>query len=72
MVGSAYVSTLRISYTGLFNLSGFDSYLISPFTEFNVSLTGACNQFSALYGDGIFPQLAIIVARDSSCGQTEA
>ena len=63
MIGSVYLGVWRVSDSGLLNMSGLDSYLVSLFTEFEMKLVGAYDQFPALYGDGIFPQLATIVAR---------
>jgi len=63
MIGSVYLGAWRVSDSGLLNMSGLDSYLVSLFTEFEMKLVGAYDQFPALYGDGIFPQLATIVAR---------
>ena len=63
MVGSVYLGAWRVSDSGLLNMSGLDRYLTSLFNEFNMRLIGAFNQYPAVYGDGIFPQLATIVAR---------
>ena len=63
MFGSIYIASLRVSDSGLLNMSGLDAYLSNLFREFNMQLINAFGQFPALYGDGIFPQLATIVAR---------
>ena len=43
-----------------------DIYLSTLFREFNIRIYDAYNQFPLSYGDGVFPQLAIIVARYST------
>ena len=63
MVGSVYLGAWRVSDAGLLNMSGLDNYLSSLFQEFQMNLPQANGQFPAVYGDGIFPQLATIVAR---------
>jgi hypothetical protein len=63
MFGSVFIGALRVSDAGLLNMSGLDTYLSALFREFNMHIVGAYNQLPALYGDGIFPQLATIVAR---------
>lgn len=62
MFGSIYLGAWRISDASLLNMSVLDTYLVSLFTEFNICLTNTCNQFPGVYSDGIFPQLATIVA----------
>ena len=47
-------------------MSGLDTYLCTLFDEFDMQLVDAGNQYPALYGDGIFPQLSTIVARYAS------
>ena len=64
--GSIYLASLRVSDSGLLNMSGLDNYLCSLFRDLNIRMVSAFDQFPALYGDGIFPQLATIVARYSS------
>ena len=66
MFSSIYVASLRTSDSGLLNMSGLDNYLSSLFRELHVRMATAFDQFPAVYGDGIFPQLATIVARYSS------
>ena len=44
-------------------MSGLDNYISYLFRELNISMINAHNQYPAMYGDGIFPQLATIVAR---------
>ena len=44
-------------------MSGLDTYLISLFNEYNIRLPAALNQYPAVYGDGIFPQLATTVTK---------
>ena len=66
MFDSIYVASLRTSDSGLLNMSGLDNYLSSLFREIHVRMATAFDQFPAVYGDGIFPQLATIVARYSS------
>ena len=44
-------------------MSGLDSYLSNLFNECNMRIGEAFNQLPACYGDGIFPQLATILAR---------
>ena len=63
MFGSIYIASLRVSDSGLLNMSGLDACLSNLFREFNMQMINAFGQFPALYGDGIFPQLATIVAR---------
>ena len=72
MIGSVYLGAWRVSDSGLLNMSGLDTYLSSLFNEFNMRLAGAFNQFPAVYGDGIFPQLTTIVARYGLANQNEA
>ena len=38
-------------------MSGLYTYLSSLFREFNMNIEQAYNQFPALYGDSVFPQL---------------
>jgi hypothetical protein len=66
LFGSIYVSSLRVSDAGILNMSGLNTYLCTLFNEFDMQLVHADNQYPALYGDGIFPQLSTIVARYSS------
>ena len=66
MFGSVFIGSIRVSDSGLLNMSGLDTYLSSLFREFNMNIELAYNQFPALYGDGIFPQLSTIVARYSN------
>ena len=63
MSGSIYVASLRVSDSSLLNMSGLDNYLSSLFRELNITMINAFDQYPAVYGDGIFPQLATIVAR---------
>ena len=53
--GSIYLVSLRVSDSGLLNMSGLDNYLSSLFRELNISMINAYDQFPAVYGDGIFP-----------------
>ena len=66
MFGSVFIGSIRVSDSGLLNMSGLDTYLSSLFREFNMNIEQAYNQFPALYGDGVFPQLSTIVARFSN------
>ena len=66
MFGPVYVSTLRVSDSGLLNMSGLNTYLSTLFREFNMRINDAYNQFPALYGDVLFPQFATIIARYST------
>ena len=63
MFGLIYIAFLRVSDSGLLNVSGLDTYLSNLFTEFNMQMNNTFGQFPALYGDDVFPQLATIVAR---------
>lgn len=40
-------------------MSGLDMYLSELFLELGMELPSAGNQFPALYGGGIFPQLSV-------------
>ena len=71
MIGSVYVGAWRVSDSGLLNMSGLDTYLTQLFNEFNLRLGDAFNQFPACYGDGIFPQLATIIARYAMADENE-
>ena len=71
MFGSIYLASLRVSDSGLLNMSGLDNYLSSLFRELNISMINAFDQYPAVYGDGIFPQLCTIVARYSSPNASE-
>ena len=51
MFGSIYLTSLRVSDTGLLNMSGLDSYLSNLFQELNIRMVDAFDQFPALYGD---------------------
>ena len=64
--GSVFIGSIRVSDLDLLNMSGLDTYLSSLFCEFNMNIELAYNQFPALYGDGVFPQLSTIVARFSN------
>jgi hypothetical protein len=61
MIGYIYLASLRQSDAGLLNMSGLDNYFSDLFR--GLEIPGARNQLPALYADGIFPQLATIVAR---------
>ena len=71
MFGSIFIGSWRESDSGLLNMSGLNNYLCGLFEEFGMRLDGASGQFPALYGDGIFPQLAAIVARYRIAGVME-
>ena len=71
MFGSIYLASLCVSDTGLLNMSGLDNYLPSLFREPNITLINVFDQFPALYGDGIFPQLATIVTRYSTLDENK-
>ena len=71
MFGSVYIGPICVSDTGLMNMSGLDTYLSQLFREFSIHMCGASNQFSAVYGDMIFPQLSTIVARYSTPDENE-
>ena len=43
-------------------MRGLDTYFSTLFREFGMELSGSNNQLPSLYGDGIFPQLATIIA----------
>ena len=64
--GSIYVASLRVSDCGMQNMSGLDAYLCSLFNELDIRLPEANNQYPAIHGDGVFPQLPTIVARYSN------
>ena len=66
LFGSIFVSSLRISDCGLQNMSGLDSYLSTLFRDHDLQIADANNQLPALYADGVFPNLATIVARFSN------
>lgn len=72
MIGSVYIGAWRVSDAGLLNMSGLDTYLAALFNEYNIRLPAALNQFPAVYGDGIFPQLATIVARYGLSNENES
>ena len=63
MFGSVYIGPMRVSDVGLMNISDLDTYLSQLFREFSMHVCGASNQFPAVYGDRIFPQLSTTVAR---------
>ena len=46
-------------------MSGLDTYLSQLFQDNNMEIPEAGDQLPACYGDGVFPQLATIVARYS-------
>ena len=71
MIGSIFFGSWRVSDSGLLNMSGMDSYLSTLFRTFSIYISGASNQFPALYGDGVFPQLPTIVARMRRSGREE-
>ena len=71
MFGSIYIGAWRIGDSGLLNMSGLDNYLTELFLELNMGMTAAYNQLPALYGDGIFPQLATIIARYNTPNENE-
>ena len=62
LFSSIFVAILRVSDTGLHNMSGLDLYLTRLFLEFNKQLTGVVNQLPAVYGNSGFPQLGTIAA----------
>ena len=66
MFGSVFIGVIRVSDSGLLNMSGLDTYLSSLFCKFNMNIEVAYNQFPVLYGDGVFPQLSTLVARFSN------
>ena len=53
-------------------MSGLDFYLTSLFMEHNMLIRAAGNKLSAVYGDGVFPQLATIVARFNNASNFES
>lgn len=61
MIGSIFVAAWRESDAGILNMSGLDAYLSNLFREYQMQLPDG--QLPAVYGDGIFPQRATIVAR---------
>ena len=63
MFGSIYLASLRLSNTGLLNMSGIDNYPSNLFRKLNIRMVDAFDQFPVLYVDRIFPRLATIVAR---------
>ncbi len=71
MFGSIYVGSWRVSDSGLLNMSGLDSYLSNLFTECDMKIGESFDQFPACYGDGIFPQLATILARYTMADESE-
>ena len=70
--GSVYIVALRVSDSGLLDMSGLDTCLSTIFREFEMKLISDYDQFPALYGDGIFPQLATIVARYNTSDSIES
>jgi hypothetical protein len=66
LFGSVFVASLRISDCSLQNMSGLDTYLSSIFREHNLQIVDADNQLPSTYADGVFPNLATIVARYSN------
>ena len=63
MCGSVFIASWQISDAGLLNMSGLDNYLMLLFQEFGFREGNNNSQLPALNGDGIFPQLATIIAR---------
>ena len=57
---------MRVSDAGLMNMSDLCAYLSQFFRDYSMQMCGASNQFTAVYGDGIFPQLSKFVARYST------
>ena len=66
LFGSLYIVSLRISDCSLSKHEWIDMYLSSLFHEFDMRISGANNQYSAVYRDCVFPQLTAIVARYSN------
>ena len=64
MVGSIYIASWRVSDTGLLNMSDLDTYLTNLFQEYSMQMPIHTRDFPALYGDGIFPNLNVLVSRD--------
>ena len=71
MYGAVYLGALRVSDTGLLNMSGLDAYLYQLFNEQHRKLPGTLNQLPAVYGAMIFPQLAVVVACYSMPNQNQ-
>lgn len=67
MIGLVYLASWRESDSGVLNMSGLDQYLQGLFQEYGISnLNGNNTDGPAIYGDGIFPQLATIVDNRNS------
>ena len=70
MIGSIFLGSLRVSDSGLLNMSNLNGYLVDMFHENDISLSG--DYCPCLYGDGIFPVLPTILPRYSSPNSDEA
>ena len=62
MIGLIYLGSWRESDSGIFNMSGLDTYVSGLFWEFGIELPRSDNQLPASYGDDIFIQLATTIA----------
>jgi hypothetical protein len=70
LIGSIYVGSLRVSDSGLLNVSNLNGYLVDLFNENSVILPG--DVLSCVYGDGIFPVLPTILPRYSNLDTDES
>ena len=66
MIGSIFIGSLRVSDSGLLNMSNLNSYLFDLFQELDITLPGESDMLPVLYGDGIFPVLQTILPRYSN------
>ena len=71
MIGSVYIGCLRVSDSGLLNMSRLNAYLSSLFHEHHLELPQADNLLPVIYGDGVFPALPTVVPRYSHPSQYE-
>ena len=63
---SVHIGCMRVSDAWLIKMSGLDTYLSQLFREFSMHMCGNRNQFNDVYGDGLFPQVLIVVAKYST------
>ena len=71
MFGSVYIGPMRVSDNESMNMSDLDTYHSQSFFKFSRHICSARNQFSTVYGDGIFPQLLTVIARYSAPDENE-
>ena len=71
MSGSFCIGPLHVGDSMLMNIIGLNTYLYQLFRKFIIHISGASNQFTAVYKDGIFTQLSTIVAIYSTPDKNE-